>query len=487
MKNDKVNQTIIRSSKSLAADMTDIIYGKLPPQAVDLEEAVLGAFMIDRDVLRFLEELKPEYFYDDRHRLICQAIKRLHEKRSVVDILTVTEECRKMGKLEDAGGPFYITSLTSRVASAAHTEHHIRIIQQKYVGRTLILVGTGMVHDAYSDETDIFELLDRSKEMIKEVETGMGLDAGVQTLEDAVVELRRPDKASAPLITGVTGYDRYMDAEPGTLTVVSGRTGMGKTVYIQEEAEACAEAGYPTAIFTMEVSSRVLTARMAADSGVPFERILYNQVKAGEENQLNRRLSHMQSLPLNLIDDPKQLQDLLRLIRRQVFEGIKRIYIDQLRFVKFSEEGFDGVTARSSEVVRQIKMAAKELNIPITLVAQVNREAQKKGGDFRPDLIDLKDTGSLEEDADNVVLLWRPEYYYQKGYDRFERVFCKARGIQREVCSKGLLEVNHAKVRNGEPGIDAWTFDGPRFAIKEYNEQFYKQSHDDDEDDDLPW
>ena len=153
--------------KRQQADLSSIVYGKVPPQAIDLEEAVLGAFMIDRDaVTNAIEILRPESFYDDRHRIIFTAIRRLFEKTQPIDLLTVTEELRKMGQLEEAGGPFYVTTLTNRVASAAHIEHHARIVTQKFIQRELIRISTEIVHDSFEDTTDVFELLDKAEQIL---------------------------------------------------------------------------------------------------------------------------------------------------------------------------------------------------------------------------------------------------------------------------------------------------------------------------------
>jgi replicative DNA helicase len=245
--NNQTNQYKKNDRKRNQADLSSVVYGKVPPQAPDLEEAVLGAFMIDRDaVTNAIEILRAESFYDDRHRIIFAAIRRLFEKTQPIDLLTVTEELRKMGQLEEAGGPFYVTSLTNRVASAAHIEHHARIVTQKFIQRELIRISSEIVHDSYEDTTDVFELLDKAEQNLfniadKNLRTSYNeinnlLSATIKEIDEA----RKHEDSLTGCPSGFSNLDRVTGGwQKSDLIIVAARPAMGKTAFTLSLAQKC--------------------------------------------------------------------------------------------------------------------------------------------------------------------------------------------------------------------------------------------------------
>ncbi|MEZ5013247.1 MAG: replicative DNA helicase [Chitinophagales bacterium] len=435
--------------KRKQADLSSIVYGKVPPQATDLEEAVLGAFMIDRDaVTNAIEILRPESFYDDRHRLIYTAIRRLFEKTQPVDLLTVTEELRKMGQLEEAGGPFYITSLTNRVASAAHVEHHARIVAQKYIQRELIRISTEIVHDAYEDTTDVFELLDSAEQNLfniadKNLRTSYNdinnlLTATIKEIDEA----RKHEDSLTGCPSGFTNLDRVTGGwQRSDLIIVAARPSMGKTAFTLSLARnAAVDFSKPVAVFSLEMSAQQIVKRLiSAETEIPAEKIIKGQLAEHEMVQLLKLSGRLGEAPIYIDDTPAinifELRAKCRRLKMQ--HDIQMIIIDYLQLMTTSEVSKGGNREQEiSQISRSLKSIAKELNIPIIALSQLSRKVEDRGGTKRPMLSDLRESGAIEQDADVVCFLYRPEYY---GLDVDES----------GNPTKGIAEVIIAKHRNG--------------------------------------
>lgn len=435
--------------KKNTADLSSIVYGKLPPQAIDLEEAVLGAFMIDRDaVTAAIEILQSESFYDDRHRCIFSAIRRLFEKTQPIDLLTVTEELKKMGQLEEAGGPFYITSLTNRVASAAHVEHHARIVAQKYIQRELIRISTTIVHDAYEDTTDIFELLDKAEQNLfniadknlrtsyKEINNLISLT--IKEIEEA----RKHEDHLTGVPSGFVNLDRLTGGwQKSDLIIVAARPSMGKTAFTLSLARnAAVDHSKPVAIFSLEMSSQQLVKRLlSAETELPAEKIVKGQLENYEMIQLVKSSTRLSEAKLFIDDTPAinifELRAKCRRLKMQ--HDIQLVVIDYLQLMTTSENGKNGNREQEiSAISRALKSIAKELNIPIIALSQLSRKVEDRGGNKRPMLSDLRESGAIEQDADMVIFLYRPEYY---GLDEDES----------GNPTKGIAEIILGKHRNG--------------------------------------
>ncbi len=441
-------RTSLRTGKN-PADLSDIVYGKLPPQAVDLEEAVLGAFMIDRDaVTNAIEIVREDSFYDDRHKLIFMAIKTLFEKTQPVDILTVTEELRRMGRLEEAGGPYYITSLTSRVASAAHVEHHARIVSQKFIQRELIKVSTGIVHDAYEDTTDVFELLDKAEQSLFDI-AEQNLRSSYNELHNIlsstikeIEETRKNEDSLTGVPSGFTNLDRLTGGwQKSDLVIVAARPGMGKTAFTLSIARnAAVDFKRPVAFFSLEMSSQQLVKRLiSAEAELPAEKIIKGQLAEHEWIQMVKKSGPLGDAKIFIDDTPAlnifELRAKCRRLKMQ--HDIQMIVIDYLQLMTTGEHNRNGNREQEiSTISRALKSIAKELNIPIIALSQLSRKVEDRGTSKKPMLSDLRESGAIEQDADMVIFLYRPEYY---NLDQDED----------GNSTKGLAQVIIAKHRNG--------------------------------------
>lgn len=441
------NRTGKRITKQ--TDATSFALGKVPPQAVDLEEAVLGAFMIDRDaVTNAIELLRIDSFYDDRHKLIFEAIRKLFEKTQPIDLLTVTEMLRSMGKLEECGGPYYITSLTNRVASAAHVEHHARIVTQKFIQRELIRISTEIVKDSYEDTTDVFELLDKAEQSLFQI-----ADNNLRTsftdirnlISNTIAEIdeaRKHEDSLTGCPTGFTRLDRLTGGwQRSDLIIVAARPSMGKTAFTLSIARnAAVDFNKPVAIFSLEMSSQQLVKRLiSAETELPAEKIIKGQLAEHEMVQLMKKSGALGDAPIFIDDTPAinifELRAKCRRLKMQ--HDIQLVVIDYLQLMTSSENGKSGNREQEiSSISRALKSIAKELNIPIIALSQLSRKVEDRGGNKRPILSDLRESGAIEQDADLVCFLYRPEYY---GFDEDDE----------GNSTKGVAEVIIAKHRNG--------------------------------------
>lgn len=399
--------------------------GKLPPQAVDLEEAVLGALMLERDALTAVVDiLKPESFYREANQEIYRAILQLFNDSQPVDLLTVTAQLRKNGKLEMAGGAFYITELTTRVNSAANIEAHARIITEQSIKRELIQISSEVQRDAYDETTDVFELLDRTEQHLFEISESHirknfeGMD---NLMHRAILELEARKKHKDGLTgipSGFTALDRLTSGwQPSDLVIIAARPGMGKTAFVVSAMRnASVDFKMPVAIFSLEMSSIQLVNRLiSAESELPSEKIKKGNLEDFEWQQLIHKTDALSKAPIYIDDTPAlSIMELRAKARRlKAKHDIKLIIIDYLQLMK-------GDTSKSSSgnreqeiasISRALKGIAKELNVPVLALSQLSRAVETRGGDKRPQLSDLRESGSIEQDADMVIFLYRPEYY----------------------------------------------------------------------------
>ena len=400
--------------------------GKLPPQAVDLEEAVLGALMLEKDALTtVIDILKPESFYKESHQRIYKAIINLFGKSEPVDLLTVTNQLRSDGELELAGGAYYITELTSRVNSAANIEYHARIISQMAIKRELIHISSEVQKDAYEDTTDVFTLLDRSEQALFEVS-----EANIRKnyadmrsiMKEAISELEAK-KQHKDKLTGVpSGFSRLDRITSGwqksDLIIIAARPGMGKTAFVVSAMRnAAVEFGQGVAIFSLEMSAVQLVNRLiAAEAELEGNKIKKGNLADHEWEQLVYKTSRLTEAPIFIDDTPAlsilELRAKCRRLKAQ--HDIQLIIIDYLQLMSgdASKNGSSGNREQEiASISRALKGIAKELNVPVIALSQLNRSVETRGGDKRPQLSDLRESGSIEQDADMVMFLYRPEYY----------------------------------------------------------------------------
>ncbi len=436
--------------------------GKLPPQALELEEAVLGALMLEKDALTaVIDLLKPQSFYKDAHQRIFKAILALFDKSEPIDILTVTQELREQGELEFVGGAYYVTQLTTRVNSAANIEFHARIITEAAIKRDLISISSEVLGRAYEDTTDVFDLLDSTEAKLFEVSESnirKNFDDMQSLMHKAIKELEAK-KSQKEGLTGVpsgfTALDRVTSGwQPSDLIILAARPAMGKTAFVVSAMRnAAVDFGKGVAIFSLEMSSIQLVNRLiSAEAELDSEKIKKGNLADYEWTQLNHKITRLSQAPIFIDDTPglsiRELRTKCRRLKAQ--HDIQMVIIDYLQLMSGNAEGSKGGGNREQEIAsisRALKQLAKELNVPVIALSQLSRAVETRGGDKKPMLSDLRESGSIEQDADMVCFLYRPEYY----------------GITEDEMGNptlGVGEVIIAKHRNGEVGSVALKFIG---------------------------
>jgi replicative DNA helicase len=414
-------------TRSLYSQNLDERLGKIPPQAVDLEEAVLGALMLEKDALtNVIDILKPDTFYKDSHKDIYTTIVDLFNNSEPVDILTVTNHLRNSGKLDSVGGAYYITELTSKVNSAAHIEYHARIIIEKAIKRELIRIASQVHHEAYEDTVDVFQLLDKTEQSlfeVSEINIRKNYADMKSIMHEAIVDLEKKKNQSDGLTgipTGFTALDRVTSGwQKSDLVIFAARPGMGKTAFVVSAMRnAAVDFGKSVAIFSLEMSSIQLVNRLiSAEAELESDKIKKGNLEDYEWEQLIHKTAKLSEAPI-YIDDTAALSILeLRAKARKLVaqHNVGLIIVDYLQLMTgdTSKSG-GGAGNREQEIAsisRSLKNIAKELNIPIIALSQLSRAVEVRGGDKRPQLSDLRESGSIEQDADMVMFLYRPEYY----------------------------------------------------------------------------
>ncbi|MBK8442826.1 MAG: replicative DNA helicase [Sphingobacteriales bacterium] len=432
------------------ADVSNLLFDKIQPQARDMEEAVLGAMMLDKDAVSVvIDILKPDSFYVEAHAHIYQAIQDLFGKSKPVDILTVTEQLRKNTKLDEVGGPFYITQLTNRIGSSANVETYARIVAEKYILRELIRTASDISRDAYEESTDVFELLDKTEQSLFSI-TDKNIHRSYEAMNTLVSQaikqieaLREHQDGLVGIPSGFTALDRVTSGwQRSDLIVVAARPGMGKTAFTLSVARnAAVEFKKPVALFSLEMSSLQLVNRLiSAEAEIPSEKIKKGQLADYEWKQLEKKIEKLSEAPIFIDDTPAinifELRAKCRRLKMQ--HDIQLIIIDYLQLMSGTGGDKRGGNREQevSAISRALKSIAKELDVPVIALSQLSRAPEMRGGNKRPQLSDLRESGSIEQDSDMVIFLYRPEYY---GFDKDEDGYP----------TQGLAEIIIAKHRNG--------------------------------------
>ena len=416
----------VRNVNPIKVDKTTIINlekGKLPPQALDLEEAVLGAMMIDKKgVDEVIDILQPDAFYKDAHKYIFEAIVQLFNETQPIDLLTVSAQLKKNGKLELSGGDFYLIQLTQKISSSAHIEFHSRIILQKYIQRSLIKISSEIIEESYDESTDVFDLLDKAESKLYEVTQG-NIKRSSETAQSLVIQAKKriEEIANKEGLSGVaTGFEKLDKVtsgwQPSDLIIIAARPGMGKTAFVLSMARNTAvDHNMGVAIFSLEMSSVQLVKRLiAGEARLSADKLRKGDLREHEFQQLHSRITKLATAPIYIDDTPGlSVFDLRAKCRRLKMQyDIQMVIIDYLQLM--SAGGGKGGGNREQEIStisRSIKEIAKELNVPIIALSQLSRSVETRGGDKRPMLSDLRESGAIEQDADQVMFIYRPEYY----------------------------------------------------------------------------
>ncbi|MDZ4822025.1 MAG: replicative DNA helicase [Flavobacteriales bacterium] len=398
--------------------------GKLPPQAVDLEAAVLGAMMLESNsVNTVIDILKPSSFYKESHGRIYDAIMTLFSKGEPVDILTVTQQLRKEATLELVGGPLFISQLTSRIASTANIETHARIVAQKFIQRELIRISNETIKEAYEETTDVFDLLDKAESNLFSVAEGNirknydKMNVLIKTALDNIEAARKNVDGVSGVPSGFTEIDRVTSGwQRSDMIVIAARPGMGKTAFVLSMARNMAvEFQIPVAIFSLEMSSVQLVQRLiASETEIDAEKLRKGNLADYEYQQLHQRISRIAEAPIFIDDTPAlsvfELRAKCRRLKAQ--HGIQCIVVDYLQLMTVGGDNRSGNREQEiASISRSLKNIAKELDVPVIALSQLSRQVETRGGDKRPLLSDLRESGSIEQDADIVGFIYRPEYY----------------------------------------------------------------------------
>src|SRR5882724_3277577 len=442
-----------KQRRKSSLDLGTMVYGKVPPQAKDLEEAVLGAIMLEKSAFdAVVEILKPECFYVEAHQRIFMSMQSLANKSQPIDILTVAEELRSKEELEIVGGPYYVTKLTNAVVSSAHIEAHARIILQKFIQRELIRISGEIIGDAYEDSTDVFDLLDDAESKLFEI-TNNHLRKNFDKIDDLLVktvarieDMRHKNEDITGVPTGFPTMDKITYGwQPTDLIILAARPAVGKTALALNLARNAALHGSkptPVAVFSLEMSAGQLVQRiLAAESEIWLEKIARGKLEEHEMKQLYAKgIQRLAQAPIYIDDTPAlnifELRAKCRRLKNKHNVGL--IIIDYLQLMSGTGENRNSNREQEiSRISRDLKGLAKELQIPIIALSQLSREVEKrKEGNKMPQLSDLRESGAIEQDADMVMFLYRPEYYDITANEFGEN-------------NKGETHVRIAKHRNG--------------------------------------
>lgn len=402
--------------------------GLKPPSDVATEAAVLGALLIAKDAYTSVcDTLRPEIFYEPAHRLIYEAIQTLGAAQQPIDFITVINQLEKNETLEQAGGRAFIVGLTTNIGSAAHIEYHARIVMQKYLARELIAFGAKVQSSAFDESNDIEEVMQNTEGELFEL-SQRNVKKDVTQIDPVIMQAVAQMQASSQRASGLSGLEsgyRELDRltsgwQNSDLIIIAARPAMGKTAFVLSMALNIAMMNNPVAVFSLEMSNQQLVNRLISNAcEIPGEKIKSGHLSDLEWNQLLSRLQRLNGLPL-YVDDTSGLSmmELRTKARRLVREhGIRLIIIDYLQLMTAGIK-LGSREQEVSTISRSLKQLAKELDIPVIALSQLNRKLEDRGNkDKRPQLSDLRESGAIEQDADIVCFIHRPEYYLKASVD----------------------------------------------------------------------
>ena len=424
------------------------VTGVVPPQAIELEEAVLGALMLERDsIIAVQEYVRPDTFYTEEHKIIYSAIESLSTELKPIDLYTVTERLKVRGELKKVGGAAYLAQLTQKVGSAANVEFHAKIIAQKYVQRELIRSATEIQRRSYDEDQDVTDLIGYAESEIFKVAEGhvkRSVQSSKDILQQALAQIEEASKNSSKFVgvpSGFTAIDRVtLGWQPSDLIIVAARPSMGKTAFVLSMARNMAiDHESPIAFFSLEMSAVQLMMRLiVAETGLSGNDIKSGHLTPEQWRHLESATKPLGMAPLYVDDTPalSVFEFRSKARRLKIHNDIKIIIIDYLQLMTATQESKGNREQEVAFISRTLKAIAKELNVPIIALSQLSRATETRGGSRRPQLSDLRESGAIEQDADIVAFIHRPEYY---GINQDENGMPTA----------GLAEIILAKHRNG--------------------------------------
>jgi replicative DNA helicase len=475
-------------SKKLRRNVVDSFqeHGKLPPQAIDMEESVLGALMLEREAInKVIGLLSADCFYKESHQEIFKAINYLYARNEPVDILTVTAELRSRGKIELAGGPFYITQITSRIASSANIEAWTLIIVEKYLARELIKASTEIIRKSFEDSTDVFDLIAEADLAISKVNEYSARGGSFNHVSESTTKsidgakrrekLRKEGKTSG-ITTGLKDLNELTGGwQPTDLIIIAARPGMGKTSLMLKFVLAASEANVPVCVYSLEMSDERLSDNLLlAVSNVEKDKFKNGFMSQDDWSDLAYSKQNLDKSPIYIDSNPSVSMRYIKansvVMNRKGQCGM--ILIDYLQLVDVSSD--ERNRNREQEIAkasREAKIIAKRLNIPVILLCQLSREVEKRP-DKKPQLSDLRESGAIEQDADVVLFIYRAEYY---GFAE-DSAGNSVKGIGKIICAKNRNgATKDVKFRYNESMTKIGDYDTSEQFMLSANTEFDKQ------------
>ena len=459
-----------------AFNIVELEKGLIPPQALDMEEAVIGAVMCDaKSIDEVITVIKSsDVFYKDAHRFIYDAVQDLYNNNRPIDLLTVSEQLKRNEKLDYVGGDYYLISLVQKVGSSAHIEFHARIIVQNWMKREFIKTSSEVIGLCYDQSTDVFDVenyLESKLDLIRElISSGSNQLTMSQAVHHVVERVERLSYMEEGEITGIpTGFDKLDRLTGGwqdsDLIIIAARPGMGKSAFCSATILASVLKNKAVGVISLEMSTvQLVTRLMANNSNFHLNQLFrhgFNKDKINEYfPKLNALKDSMKGYPVYFNDTPaldiRDVKSAARLWKRK--HGIKLLIVDYLQLVKDATKS-NNREQEVSSITGQLKAIAKELNIPVIALSQLSRKVEDRGGLKKPQLADLRESGAIEQDADVIGFIWRPEYY------KFE--------VPQELYDIGAnTELNVAKHRNGSlERVGLW-FDENKTKFQEQDPRF---------------
>lgn len=428
------------------------LLGKVPPQNIDAEKAVLGSMLIEKEAIpKALDILQEDDFYKEIHRLIYRAILSLYDRDEAVDALTISDELKKKGVFKEIGGGSYVTNLINSVSTAAHVETYAKIVHEKSLLRKLIETATNIVSISYDDSENAEILVDKAEEAIFKIadrKIGTGFCSVRDLVHETIDELEK--SSDKRLVTGVaTGYYKFDEItsglQRGNLIIIAGRPSMGKTSFVLGMAlHATLELKNPVAFFSLEMSAKELSMRMlCAEARVNMQKLRSGFSAKNEWIRITNAASRLVDAPLFIDDSPSlsALEMKARVRRLKHEHGLGLVVVDYLQLMPGRTGRVEYRQQDISDITRSLKILSKEMDVPVIALSQLNRAPETRKESKRPQLADLRESGAIEQDADLVAFIYREEYY--------------KRQLNQEVLpeEKGVAEIIIGKQRNGPTGI----------------------------------
>jgi len=447
MRDSKYDRTKLNKAQLSKIDLSTAVYGKVPPQAKELEEAVLGGVMLEKNVFDIVAEiLRPECFYMDAHQRIFKAMQELQQKNSPIDLLTLVEHLKFKEELETIGGPYFLARLTNSVVSSANIEAHCRIVLQKFMARELIRIGSMAVNEGYEDSSDVFDSIGMVEKEMSVLTTGghvksySDISSVVVSRLSRIAELRKQDRHVTGVHTGYAELDRVTHGwQPTDLIILAARPSVGKTAFALNLARNAAthfQYKVPVGFFSLEMSTGQLVDRIiSADGELLLDHITNGQLANDEMVKLDEASNRISEMKIYIDDTAAvnvfQLRSKARRMKRKHKIGL--IIVDYIQLMSGMEDRKTNNREQEiSTISRQLKILAKELEIPIIALSQLSRKVEDRKGGKIPQLSDLRESGAIEQDADMVMFLYREEDSNEMGES-----------------NKGLTHLKIAKHRNG--------------------------------------